>query len=261
MKIIFASVAAFVITAPLAVSAATINFNSYASSASLSQARTDRDAFMGNAGQSEEFEELTACTNTNVATCNSGTITTTSFGTFTGITPSITNGGSQVAPKDAIVVRNSQPDPYGRFNTTDGGNNWLDSNDMAGILWTLSSAANTFFEKISFFLTDVDDVGSIKFNIGVNGATPVDMPGNLKLSDGALHLVSMDFTGEDVSTLNISMINGKGDGFGFDSAQVNVRGTSPDSDNGPSPVPVPAAGLMLFGALGGLVAMRRRRKA
>lgn len=37
------------------------------------------------------------------------------------------------------------------------------------------------------------------------------------------------------------------------SATLNLQGTA-------SPVPVPAAGILLFSALGGLVAMRRRRK-
>ena len=247
MNRFLAAAAAFVIALPLSVSAATVNINytNFAKS-DIGAARAARDAFMGGPAIGEEFESFTACKSKTSANCDNGRIIT-SVGTFTGITPSITNGGSQVGPKDAIVVRTSAPNPYGRFNTTLGGANWLDSNDLAGILWTLAAPTSSFFQKISFFLTDIDDVGDVKFNIQANGEAAVVRPGPNRLSNGALYLVTMDFNSK-VSDLSISMVNGKGDGFGFDSAQVQV-----------APVPVPAAGFLLLGALGGLMAMRRRR--
>lgn len=246
MKAIFAVVAAFVIAVPLAASAATvnINFSSY-TKAELGAALIARDAFMGEGAVGEEFETFTACNGTNSASCANGTIET-SVGTFTGITPSITNGGSQVGPSDAIVVRTVKPNPFGRFNTTTGGANWLDSNDLAGILWTLAAPVASHFQKIAFFLSDVDDVGNIRFNIQANGEAVVERPGAAILGNGLLHLVTMNFD-TAISNLSIRMLSGKGDGFGFDGAQVSA-------------VPVPAAGFLLLGALGGMTVMRRRRK-
>ena len=247
MKLVLAALAVFIIAAPLAVSAATvsINYTSY-TNAQVGQALLARDTFMTGPAVGEEFENFTACNGSNSLSCANGTIIT-SVGTFTGIGPAITNGASQVLPKDKIVVRTSVPAPFGRFNTTPGAGsaNWLDSNDLNGILWTLVAPGTTYFDKIAFFLTDLDDVGNVRFSIQANGGAAVERTG--VAGDGRLHLVTMRFdTG--ITNLSIRMVNGAGDGFGFDGARVAA-------------VPVPAAGFLLLGALGGLAAMRRRRKA
>ena len=50
-----------------------------------------------------------------------------------------------------------------------------------------------------------------------------------------------------VRDLRISMVNGTGDGFGVDGVRIAL-------------VPLPAGGLLLLGAIGGLAALRRRKK-
>ncbi len=249
-----AAVAALGLAAPVMASAATVNisYTAYANSSSTGAALAARDAFLGGPAMGEDFEGFTACKSKSAVTsgCANGTINTTGIGSFTGIGPAFTGGGSQVKPVDKIVVRTNVPDPYGRFNVTPGGANWLDSNDMNGILWTLAAPIGTFFDKIAFLLTDLDDVGNFKFGISANGESTVERPGAAKLGNGALHLVTMTFSAP-VSALSISMINGVGDGFGFDGGRVSTIAA----------VPVPAAGLLLLGGLGALAAMKRRRRA
>lgn len=230
----------------------TITMTTYANDGS---ALTARDSFIGGRPVlSEDFEEFVACTSkTDAGSCANGTINT-NVGQFTGIAPSITNGGSQVAPKDRVVVRTNTPDPFGRFNVTPDGKNWLDSNDMYGIKWEVPGmAALPMITRIAFLLTDVDDVGDIAFQLLARNLGDYEFQAeSLKLDgtdlpNGTLHLVTMLFS-DPVKDLRIKMLNGKGDGFGVDGVRMAV-------------VPLPAAGLLLLGALGGLAAMRRRKKA
>jgi hypothetical protein len=142
----------------------------------------------------------------------------------------------------------------GRY-ATDGAN-WLDSNDMNGIEWTIPGAngkPTNAVTAIAFLLTDIDDVGSLQFAIEVSSgellASEVnsDGVGTRPEPDATLHLVEIGFTAP-VELVQITMTNGNGDGFGIDSVGMNV-------------VPLPAAGWMLLAGIGGLVAMKRRRKA
>lgn len=239
---------------PTLASAATvtISMTKYGNTASALAAR---DSFIGIGPViSEDFEGFLACTGKNSPACAKSPLDT-AVGRFSGIGPHQTNGGSQVDPKDSAVVRTSSKDVYGRYNVTPGGSKWLDSNDLQGIQWDVPGMADLpMIGRIAFLLTDVDDVGTIDFvlqamDTGVLGEfmdTSLSLNNN-GLKNGTLHLVTMLFSGP-VKDLRISMLNGKGDGFGFDGARVAV-------------VPVPAAGLLLLGAIGGLAALRRRKKA
>ena len=242
---------------PMMASAATINitYTSYTNSSSTSAALTARDAFINGPATGEDFEGLTACQSQSMVTSScTNTTVVTGLGTFTGIGPGETPLGnltndSQVQPFAGVVVRTNTPNPFGRFNVTHSGANWLDSNDMAGILWTLAAPVGHVFDKIAFLLTDLDDVNNVKFGISANGQTPVFRPGALNLGNGALTLVTMSF-GEPVDFLQISMTNGLGDGFGFDGARASF-----------APVPVPASGLLLLGGVGLFAALKRRRRS
>jgi hypothetical protein len=222
--------------------------------ATVDSALTARDLFIGGGPViGEDFEGFVACTGSNTAQCAKSPLDT-AVGQFSGIGPGQTTGGSQVNPKDKVVVRTAAPSPYGRYNVTPGGANWLDSNDLKGIQWDVpGNAGLPMITRIAFLLTDVDDVGSLDFILkvlDVGGGEFIDKTlalNNNGLQNGTLHLVTMLFS-DPVKDFQISMINGTGDGFGLDGARIAL-------------VPVPAAGLMLLGALGGLAALRRRKKA
>ena len=131
---------------------------------SIESARDARDSFIG-AGTvlGEDFEGFVACNGINTSTCANGTVNT-AVGQFTGIGPGQTSGGSQVNPKNSVVVRTSDRGPYGRVNVTPGGANWLDSNDLKGIQWDVpGQAVMPMIQRIAFLLSDVDDVGSLDF--------------------------------------------------------------------------------------------------
>lgn len=157
-----------------------------------------------------------------------------------------------MAHKNQIVVRSGTPTPYGRFNVTPDGKNWLDSNDCEGILWSVLAPGSTDLKKIAFLLTDIDDVGNVIFSITVkDGSTElVALPRastTANLGDGKLHLVTMSFA-KRTDDIKIKMINGSGDGFGIDGIRLSA-------------VPLPAGGVLLLAGLGGLVLLRRRRAA
>jgi hypothetical protein len=225
-----------------------INFGSFAKS-DLSAALDQRDAFLG-AGRTlaEDFEfGFTPCDGSNHVNCSAGTIRSISLGDFSGYGEAGKKGASQVQPRRKIVVRTGPPGAYGRYNVTPLGQNWLDSNDREGIDWTYSASGDDTFRRLAFLLTDLDDVGAILFNISVNGASAWARPGSQHGENGQVHLVTLLF-GQPVSSFAIRMVNGTGDGFGLDGARVAL-------------VPLPAAGVLLLGTLGGLIALARRRRA
>jgi len=249
--------AAAVALVPVFASAATvdINFQSFGAgknSADIAGAITERNAFIGSTPVvvNEAFDGFTACDNTNSGSCDVSPAT--SVGQFTGITPSITTGGSQVDPKGKIVIRSDTPNAFNRFDVEGTDGNWLDSNDMNGINWDIpgSSSLSSNITKIAFFLTDVDDVGNLNFSITASGDVTSYNVSNAPTSgrpDGELLLVTMLFS-EAVSDLNIQMISGTNDGYGIDGITVAA-------------VPLPAGGVLLLTALGGVAALRRKRKA
>jgi hypothetical protein len=224
-----------------------ITYDSYMSSGKAA-ALAARDSFIGpKVARAEDFETgFVPCTGSNKTTCSSGTIVT-EVGTFTGFGGVHTGGDSQVKPKDKIVVKSGTKNTYGRYNVTPGGANWLDSNDREGIRWTLATTPGLTFSRIAFLLTDLDDVGRIVFSITVDGGAAVPRPASEPGGNGRVHLVTMEFA-KPVSSFDITMVNGTGDGFGFDGARIAA-------------VPVPAAGLLLAGALGAVGLVARRRKA
>ena len=169
-----------------------------------------------------------------------GAIAGSSVGSFvtlggTGEGGSVIGTGTEVAVNDDTT--------FGRANTTVGGANWLDSNDTLGILWTATLGGETF-NRIAFSLSDAADQGAT-LSITADGEELTTVLGR---GNGEVDWVVVSFGGF-VSTADIHLINSKlNDGFGIDDASISA-------------VPVPAAGLMLLTALGGTVALRRRKKA
>lgn len=173
---------------------------------------------------------------------------TTGVGLFT-TTAGPNCGGSCSAPQDQSLVRATSG--FGRYNTTDSGANWLDSNDNAAI--NLAASGPGSFDSISFFLTDIDDVGAITFNIDVDGENfdvAQDIFGGKRQGNGGLFYVRIDFDGPVASSM-MSLNIDDGDGFGLDDVRLGSV----------TPVPVPASLPLLIGGLSVLAWGARRRKA
>ncbi len=230
-------------------SAATVDigFQSF-DRADVPDALAQRDSFIGTGRiLSEDFETgLTPCDGSK-SNCSAGTIHSSELGSFVGYGDAGKKGASQVQPRSKIVVRTGDDGVFGRYNVSPGGANWLDSNDREGIDWSFAAPGSVTFRKLAFFLTDLDDVGNILFNISVNGAQALALPGSAPGGNGQLHLITLLFD-RPVSTFDVRLINGTGDGFGLDGARLAA-------------VPLPAAGLLLLGTLGGLAALARRNRS
>lgn len=201
---------------------------------------------------SESFEGFTNGPLDPVFSTAVGTFTSAGPGTcFTACAGSvdgtITTGSA--GPIDDLAIF---PAPGGvssgsRFATE--GSKWLDSNDTAGIEWEIPGLAAGLgsFDVITFLTTDIDDVGSVTFNLsGSTAGFTFDLPAELgtgKRPNGELLLwkvVFSDFiTSEDV----LLSIDG-GDGFGIDSVKIAVT-------------PLPAAAWLLMGGVAALFGLRR----
>lgn len=237
-----------------AASAASVNvtLTQYAGNAAgIAAAKADQAAFLGGniLKASEGFEGFAASPAGNSGGAAGNPTTNpvvTGVGTFRSLAPNAC-GGSCVTPSEHLQVRSGNV--WGRYNTTAGGANWLDSNDNSGMEWEIAPAAGIgSFDRISFLLTDVDDVGKVSFNISTRGdvASATGTILNAKPGNGALSLVTMVFD-HTVSDLFIGLNIDKQDGFGIDDVQISA-------------VPLPAAGFLLLGGLAGLGAVSRRRK-
>lgn len=181
--------------------------------------------------------------------------TSTNVGKFEGF-GEIGTGSSVIKGGTAAEVRADNSMAWGRYNTDqlpDGliGGNWLDSNDMTGIRWTIEDVGS--FDTLAFFLIDSEDVGG-KFSISVAGQTFASLAGSSLRRDGNLMLVIIELT-EVVTSLTVEMFHDRtNDGFGIDGAMIARA-----SNIAPVPLP-PAAGLLLAG-FAVLVGVRRRKAA
>ena len=235
--------------ATAASAATTLTWEAYDKS-ELGTAKADRAALEGPLGFGsalEDFEGFTPIATGNTdPNADDKTPLQTSVGLFTTDAGSKC-GGSCDAPEDESLIRNESR--WGRYDTTGGdAENWLDSNDNDAII--LDADIGRAFDFISFFLTDIDDVGAVTFNIDVDGHV-FDIAqnefGGKKQGNADLFYVKIDFDAP-VFASKIKLNIDDGDGFGIDDVHVSA-------------VPIPASFLLLGAAMGGLGMMRRKQKS
>ena len=148
-----------------------------------------------------------------------------------------------------VVIINSANTPFGgRFNTTPGGANWLDSNDITDFSLFVSVPTNVLF----FFMTDTEDIGTaglLSISARNSFGTIVEEIVSLApLANGASHFVGIRSEG---NIEQVRWINGEtNDGFGLDDFGI-VTGQ----------IPEPSTYVLLGSALIGAAFFRRRRKA
>lgn len=236
-------------------SAATLlTWGSYKQS-ELSDAQTDRANLETDTQVAlETFESYTAVADGGAPPGDTTPLLNTSVGDFTTIAGSKC-GGSCDTPENESLIRSVSG--FGRYNTTLGGTNWLDSNDNAAIV--LKTTKLSAFDSVSFFLTDIDDVGAVTFNIeAVTGDVTEsfdiasDIFGGKKRKDGDLFFVRLEFM-TTLNDLELTLNIDDGDGFGLDDVRYGL--------SAPAPVPVPASLPLLAAGFGALGWYGRRRKA
>ena len=134
---------------------------------------------------------------------------------------------------DQFTILNSSDTPFsGRYNTTDGGQNWLDSNDITLL------QLNTQLSNLYFVMNDVNDTGGalqIKTQDGTTSSAFLPTAQN-----GQLYFIGITSSGPIGSIEWINNI--QHDGFGLDDFGTITQ---------PSQVPEPAN--VLTGASGLLI--------
>ncbi len=154
------------------------------------------------------------------------------------------NDGTTLTVRDGNV--------FGRRSTTAiltadaSKDKFLDSNDTHGIAWT-ASLGGAWLDKILLTVRDGAEFGA-KMHITVDGDS-VSFAGK---GDGDTRLVLIDFgTAVQSSDITFANLNGANrltnDGFSIDDVTLSI-------------VPLPTSSLLLLAGLGGLGAMKRRRK-
>ena len=135
---------------------------------------------------------------------------------------------------------------FGRQNLSDGGANWLDSNDLELLVWEVGGAGT--FDSLSFFLTDVGDITRTDFNFTVAAAGSDPVTTHIaRQVNGTINFVRILFDAP-IAAATVTFTSQHNDGFGLDDATVATVAA----------IPLPAGGLLLLGGLAGFAALRRR---
>jgi hypothetical protein len=185
----------------------------------------------------------------------------TQVGTFTATGAPGDSSNSRCIPSsgttcDQMLILNQDDSPFtGRYNTTAGGSQWLDSNDVSQLTLNIIDpgfAVNAF----GFFVTDATDQGA-SFRVQFNDGTVVEQLLSVSgLSTGDHTYVSFRST-ESIVAASILFENFGGsnvtrDGFGID--DVTIGHIVPE----PSIIALFGLGLLGFGMM---ASVRRRRGA
>ena len=222
------------ITALLAVALSTANADiiTIISASNLAGATADRDQWLvstfgaGTTAQTlETFEGDSKGPWTSLASA---------VGTFS-VGPNAKSSTGSGTGQNNFTILNSGNSPFdGRYNTTPGGKNWLDSNDITNLQLT------TTLSTLYFFITDVNDFSG-GLQIQTADGSIASFPTHN--SNGSIFFVGITST-DPIGTLNW-LNTARADGFGLDDfGTAKIPYVPPVS-----PVPEPATWLVAGCAL------------
>lgn len=163
------------------------------------------------------------------------------------------NGGAGLEVRDTKLKGMADFTPvWGRQNLSEGGKNWLDSNDLTKMVWTIGADTKLGkFDRLSYFLTDVGDIAGTDFSVTVSGKGIQTATQHITAqANGEVNLVRI-LLDDFVTEATVTMTSQRNDGFGIDDLTIAQV----------APIPLPLPGLLLMAGLGGLAFVARGRKA
>jgi hypothetical protein len=140
-------------------------------------------------------------------------------GTFSVMNGSLASSADGTHNNEFTVLNSSNTPFHGRYDTTAGGNNWLDSNDITKLQLATS------FTSLFFFINDVNDIdGSLRIQTA-DGTSATNFAA--KGVDGNLYFVGITSAGPIGSIQWIN--NSQTDGFGLDDfGTVKYNSSTPE---------------------------------
>ncbi len=157
---------------------------------------------------------------------------TTGVGTFSILAGGLGSTGNGTGGNEFTILNSSDTPFSGRYNTTAGGKNWLDSNDITKL--QLTTAADSLY----FFITDVNDAGG---NLKVQTADGSSAGFQGSKADGNMFFVGITSSNGIGSVLWLN--NSTADGFALDDFGVAKYYESPVPE--PASWPAAAAALLI----------------
>jgi hypothetical protein len=172
-----------------------------------------------------------------------------------------------------IGVFNEGFSPYlGRYDTSDGDGDddenhtgqWLDSNDVSQITWTIGLAGGASFNSFGFMLTDPAD-NEADFTVSLENGSILDTL-YFEQTDGLLVYVT-GFLSQEVTSATLTLTSStsgtsdpnSNDGFGIDDFIVGKISDPPEIDGTVVTVPTPSVLALLVAGFFSIGLVRRRR--